>query len=417
MELQKIQIENIKPYERNARKNDKAVAAVAESIKQCGYIAPIIVDETMTILAGHTRLKALQKLGRKTAEVAIKEGLTEEQKRKYRLLDNKTAEIAEWDLELLEQELEGLDFGDLDLEWGIQEEAPEVIEDDYGGELPEEPRTKPGEIYELGQHRLICGDSTNPADIEALMAGEKADLVVTDPPYNVDYTGKTKDALKIENDRKTEESFTEFLSMAFENLSDSLKEGGAFYIWHPDSGGRIFRNVLQEAGGLEVRQALIWAKNVMVLGRQDYQWQHEPCLYGWKEGAAHYFIDDRTQTTLIEDARPDIAKMKKAEMQELLEKIYDDKISTTIIHEKKPAASRLHPTMKPVVLMGRLIKNSSRTGEIVLDLFGGSGSTMMAAEQLGRRCFMAEYDPKYCDVIIDRWQQLTGRTATQVGRI
>lgn len=230
----------------------------------------------------------------------------------------------------------------------------------------------------------------------------------------MDYTGKTEDALKIENDRKGDAEFYDFLLAAFENMREYLKAGGAFYIWHPDIGGRIFRNVLQEAGGLEVRQALIWAKNVMVLGRQDYQWQHEPCLYGWKEGAAHYFIDDRTQTTLFEDARPDIAKMKKAEMQELLEKIYDDKISTTIIHEKKPAASRLHPTMKPVVLMGRLIKNSSRTGEIVLDLFGGSGSTLIAAEQLGRRCYMVEYDPKYCDVIIDRWQQLTGREAVKI---
>lgn len=171
MELQKVNIEDIKPYARNARKNDKAVAAVAESIKQCGYIAPIIVDEDMTILAGHTRLKALKKLGRKTAEIAIKKGLTEEQKKKYRLLDNKTAELADWDLELLEGELEGLDFGALDLDWGIAEEEPEVKEDEYEGDLPEEPRTKPGEIYELGGHRLICGDSTNPEDVETLMGG------------------------------------------------------------------------------------------------------------------------------------------------------------------------------------------------------------------------------------------------------
>lgn len=189
-----------------------------------------------------------------------------------------------------------------------------------------------------------------------------------------------------------------------------MRPGAAFYIWHADSNGHQFRNAC-EAVGLQIRECLIWAKNVMVLGRQDYQWQHEPCLYGWKDGAAHYFIDDRTQTTLFEDARPDITKMKKEEMRELLEQLFADKVSTTIIHEKKPAASTLHPTMKPVPLMGRLIKNSTKPGEVVLDPFGGSGSTLIACEQLGRVCHTMELDPRYCDVIIDRWEQFTGQKA------
>lgn len=204
---------------------------------------------------------------------------------------------------------------------------------------------------------------------------------MTDPPYNVDYEGKTKDKLKIENDKKDDASFFEFLSDAFENAADALKPGGVWYIFHADSEGENFRRAAREKLG-KVRQCLVWNKNTIVLGRQDYQWKHEPCLYGWKEGDAHYFVDDRTQAT--------------------------------VINEDKPARSAEHPTMKPVKLISRFIRNSTRPGETVLDPFGGSGSTLIACEQLGRTCYTMEFDPKYCDVIIDRWEKLTGQKAVKI---
>ncbi len=259
---------------------------------------------------------------------------------------------------------------------------------------------------------MIVGDSTKEETI-AQLCEQEVDLLVTDPPYNLDYEGKTKARLKIENDNMQDDEFLEFLVASFSAAKPHIKSGGAFYIWHAHSESKAFFTAAEKAG-LEVRQPLVWVKSIFALGRQDYQWQHEPCLYGWKEGAAHYFIDDRKQSTVFEDARPDLSKMKKEEMRELLEKIYDDKISTTAIHEKKPSVSELHPTMKPVPLIGRLIKNSSRPGETVLDPFGGSGTTLVACEQLGRKCRMAELDPHYADVIIDRWQKLTGDKVKEI---
>jgi site-specific DNA-methyltransferase (adenine-specific) len=242
------------------------------------------------------------------------------------------------------------------------------------------------------------------------MNGEIADLIVTDPPYNVDYVGKTKDALKIQNDKMADNDFRRFLTNAFRVMDRHLKPGGAFYIWHADSEGYNFRGACQDAGW-QVRQCLIWNKNTIVLGRQDYHWKHEPCLYGWKDGAAHYFIDDRTQATVIEDKGLDFKKMKKEELVALLKEIFSDKVSTTVINEDKPMRSAEHPTMKPLKLLERLIKNSSRPGELVLDTFGGSGSTMMTCEQLNRTCYIMEIDPVYCDVIVKRWENFTGRKA------
>ena len=216
--------------------------------------------------------------------------------------------------------------------------------------------------------------------------------------------------MKIENDNMSDASFDEFLIKAFHNLADSLKPGGAFYIWHASRTQRAFENALNEAG-LNVRQQLIWNKNALILGRADYQWKHEPCFYGWKEGATHYFIDNRALTTVIEDETPDFKKMKKEDMVKLLEEIFADKVSTTVIDEKKPAVNDLHPTMKPLKLIARHITNSSKPGETVLDLFGGSGSTLMACEQLGRKCYTMEYDPRYVDAIIGRWEAYTGQKA------
>ena len=238
-------------------------------------------------------------------------------------------------------------------------------------------------------------------------------MLLTDPPYNVDYEGKTKDKLKIENDKKDDASFFEFLSDAFENAAEALKPGGVWYIFHADSEGENFRHAARENLG-KVRQCLVWNKNSIVMGRQDYQWKHEPCLYGWKDGAVHYFIDDRTQATVYEDKGIDFKKLKKDEAIKLLQEIFSDKQSTTVINEDKPQRNEEHPTMKPIKLIARLIRNSTRPGESVLDPFGGSGSTLIACEQLGRVCYTIELDPRYCDVIIDRWEKLTGQKAIKI---
>lgn len=236
------------------------------------------------------------------------------------------------------------------------------------------------------------------------------DLLLTDPPYNVDYQGGTKDKLKIANDNMDDVAFISFLTAAFNCAIQSMRQGAAFYVWHADSKGFEFRTALQEVG-LTLRETLIWVKNSLVLGRQDYQWRHEPCLYGWKEGAAHYFIDDRSQSTVIEDAGVDYRKMKKDELLKVVQRLTDVSVPNTVIYEDKPTKNDIHPTMKPVKLMARLIRNSTRQGETVLDLFGGSGSTMIACEQIGRKCFTMEFDPKYCDAILARWEKLTGEKA------
>ena len=235
-------------------------------------------------------------------------------------------------------------------------------------------------------------------------------MLLTDPPYNVDYTGGTKDQLKIKNDRMEDAAFRAFLQDAFLAADAVMRPGAAFYIWHADSEGFNFRAAAREAGW-NIRQCIIWAKNSLVMGRQDYQWKHEPCLYGWKDGHRHYFTDSRKETTVIEDGRPDIASMKKAEMKQLLEEIYSDKMATTVIHMDKPARNDIHPTMKPVKLFDYLIRNSSRKKQTVLDPFAGSGTTIIACEQNGRKAYTMEFDPAYVDVIIDRWETFTGKKA------
>lgn len=409
-----LKITEIHPYEKNPRLNDNAVEAVKESIKQCGYISPIIVDENNVVLAGHTRLKAIKELGWKEVEVIRKDNLTEEQKKKYRILDNKTSEYAEWDYELLKGELEGLDFNGFDFEWGIVEDEPEAKEDDYDidKKLEEikEPQAKLGDVYQLGNHRLMCGDSTNPVDVDELMNGEYADLLLTDPPYNVDYEGS--DGQKIENDKMADPAFRQFLVQAFQNADTALKNGGGFYIWHADSEGYNFRGACHDIGW-KVRQCLIWVKNSFTFGRQDYKWQHEPCLYGWKEGSAHYFIEEYNHPTIIEQ-EINLDKLKKDDLKKILEDIMYSDTPSTIIRENKPLKNDLHPTMKPIKLLAYLLKNSSERGQKILDLFGGSGSTLIACEQLNRQCYMMEYDPKYVDVIINRWEEYTGKKATKI---
>ena len=426
LKIEYVDINSIKPYKKNPRKNEKAIPYVMESIKQFGFKNPVILDKDNVIVAGHTRIESAKRLGITEIPCIYADDLTDEQIKAFRLADNKVGEIAEWDIDLLDTELDDIlnidmsDFGfDLDLE---DEEEKEIIEDEVP-EVPEEPKANLGDIYQLGNHRLMCGDSTKEEDVAKLMNGEIVDLVITDPPYNValwdeDIEELKKqnhrtDGLTIKNDKLTDSEFHLFLVKAFNNMKKSLKDGGVFYVWYAPSEVVNFQTSLEE-NDFQIREELIWNKGRMVFGRQDYQWQHEPCLYGWKDGASHYFIDDRTQTTVFEDKKPDIKKMKKEELVKLLEEIYSDKVSTTIINESKPSVSELHPTMKPVKLIARQVKNSSRINEKVLDLFGGSGTTLITCEQLNRNCYMMEYDPHYVDVIIQRWENFTGEKAIKL---
>ena len=306
----------------------------------------------------------------------------------------------------------GLHFDTRELE--MEEEAKDDNFDvDRALEGIKVTKTQRGDVWQLGQHFLMCGDSTSAEDVAKLMDGTLADLSVTDPPYNVDYTGKTAEKLKIGQDKMSNSAFHDFLVAAFSRMNEALKPGAANYVFFACKEVRNFVDAYIEAGFL-YKQLLIWVKNTITLTRSDYQWQHEPCIYGWKDGAPHYFTDDRTLRTVV-DQWPDFDKMDKAALRDFCKRVFDrDALATDIVREDKPTRNAEHPTMKPIPLMGRFIRNSSRRGGQVIDLFGGSGSTLMACEQLGRRCRTMEYDPKYCDVIITRWEKYTGRKATKI---
>lgn len=421
-EIQWLPIREVHPYEKNPRFNDDSVEAVANSIRAFGFRAPIILDKDHVIIAGHTRLKAAKKLRLKEVPCIIADDLTPEQVEAYRIADNSAGSKSDWDYELLQDimgSLKEYDFADFGLELPeLYVEGPEVLDDITDDEPPAPPKTSDilrGQIFRLGDHVLMCGDSTDPADVQklinALDGGGPMDLLMTDPPYNVAIVGETKEHLTIENDDMDADVFREFLVKAFSNAEEHMKEGAPFYIWHASRTSREFMDACEEAG-LTVKQTLIWVKNIFVLGRQDYQWRHEPCLYGWKEGQAHYFIADRTLDTVTEKPM-DIEGMSEKDLRETLRRILAETPSD-VIHANKPARNAEHPTMKPVTLMARMIYNSSKPRDKVLDLFGGSGSTLMACEQLHRRCAIMEYDPVYCDVIIKRWQDSTGRTAERI---
>ena len=426
-----VAIDKLKPYEKNARTHSpEQVDKIAKSIEQFGFINPILIDGDYGIIAGHGRVMGAKQVGMTEVPCIFVEDLTDTQKRAYILADNKLALDAGWDDEILKAELNflkevnfdisltGFDMDEIDL----NATDIEFKEDDFDvdAELPAEPKAKLGDIYQLGRHRIMCGSSTSAEDVKKLVDGAVMDLCVTDPPYNVNYgsineTGYGKErnnANKILNDNMDDLSFYNFLLDFYTNMMSVLKEGGAFYIFHADSESLNFRGALKEAGGT-VKETLIWVKNALVLGRQDYQWKHEPCLYGWKEGAGHYFIDDRCQTTVFEDDSA-LQKMSKDQLIQLVKQIQEEQCPTTIIHENKPMKNDLHPTMKPINLIGRLVKNSSRKNENVFDGFGGSGSTLIACEQLNRNAYLMELDPKYIDVQIKRWEDFTGKKAVKI---
>lgn len=370
-------ISELKAYENNPRKNDQAVDAVASSIKEFGFKVPVIITNENVIVAGHTRIKACEKLGITKVPCIVADDLNEDQIRAFRLVDNRTAEIADWDLDKLKLEFDNIDL-DLD-EFGFEELQKKLSDDqedddfDETDALPEVAYSQKGDVFELNGHRLMCGDSTDPSTVATLMNGAIADMIFTDPPYNVDYEGAT--GMKIKNDKQKDDEFLAFLNNSFACMANSLKAGGAVYCCHADTEGLNFRTAFKGAG-LKLSSCLIWLKNSLVLSRQDYHWRHEPILYGWKEGAGHYFAEDRTQDTIWE---------------------YD-----------KPKANYLHPTMKPIPLVARAISNSSRKNELVLDLFGGSGTTLIASDKLDRRAFLMELDERYVDVIVKRYLSLKG---------
>ena len=440
-----IDIEQLAQDQHNFNKGSEQGQELMErSFKEMGAGRSILIDKNGNIIAGNKSQKAAIAAGIKKVRiiettgdelVAVKRtdvDIDSAEGRKMAYLDNLTTQVnLTWDqteLQAVQADVEGFDIADFGFDIGLPtgdpDEADKVKEDDFDPDEHYEPTSKAGDIFQLGEHRLMCGDSTKAEDVARLMNGEQADLWLTDPPYNVDYNSKNDYLNKvgkggavqvdIENDKMSDEDFRSFLHDAFSSANSVMKAGCPFYVWTAQ--GHAMTDIMRELDnvGLFFRQQLIWVKNNLVLGRMDYQWRHEPCLYGWKEGA-HYFVNSRNRTTVYEDGEEiDIDKLKKDEMKKLLHDILDSKTPESVIRCPKPQKSADHPTMKPVRLFGYQIANSSRPGNIILDTFGGSGTTIVACEQLGRKARLMELDPHYCDVIIARWEKLTGQKAVKL---
>ena len=389
MNIQSIAVSELSLDPSNVRKHGrKNLDAIKASLRKFGQQKPIVVDAKGIVLAGNGTLTAAKELGWTEIQITRTE-LAGVEATAFAIADNRTAELAEWE-DSLADVLKALAKADVDLaELGFDENALSKISSDLVGdpEIDAEPQldkadelrvkwnVESGQLWQLGEHRLLCGDSTKAFDLEKLMIGEKAALWITDPPYNVAYEGGT--GLTIQNDDMDDSSFRAFLVAAYRAADAVMNEGAVFYVWHADSEGFNFRGAAHDIGW-KVRQCLIWVKSSLVMGRQDYQWKHEPCLYGWKEGASHFWASDRKQTTVLEF--------------------------------NKPKRNGEHPTMKPIELFSYQIQNSSKTGDVILDSFGGSGTTLIACEQLKRKARIMELDAKYVAVILQRWADATGKT-------
>ena len=384
-EMQLVSISQLVPYVNNARTHsDAQVKKLRASLREFGFINPVIIDSEYNVIAGHGRILAAKEEGIEKVPCVFVDYLTPAQKKAYILADNRMAMDAGWDEELLRVEIEALqaEYFDVGLTGFDEKDITELfagVDDgaqddnfDVDEELQKPPVTKSGDVWLLGNHRLICGDSTKAETYEVLMDGKKANLVVTDPPYNVNYEGS---AGKIQNDSMNEEAFEKFLFDAYTQMNAAITEDASIYVFHSDSHGLAFRKAFEDAG-FYLSGCCIWKKQSLVLGRSPYQWQHEPCLYGWKKKGKHQWYSDRKQTTIWE---------------------FD-----------KPKKNGDHPTMKPIPLIAYPIRNSSMSNCIVLDPFGGSGSTLIACEQLGRICHTIELDEKYCDVIVKRYIEQVG---------
>ena len=366
------------PYARNTRTHsDEQVNQIVSSIKEFGFTNPVLIDKESMIIAGHGRVMAANKLKLSKVPTICLDHLTEAQKKAYIIADNRLALNAGWDEDMLKVELEELNdlefdisllgFEDNEIESLLSEPTEGLTDEDAVPDLPEEPTTKLGDLWILGEHRLLCGDSTSIDDVDKLMDGNKADMVFTDPPYGVEYEG-------IMNDSRN--SLEELLRCSFGSYFATSKSGASIYCFHSDKCADIFNNVFREF--FHFSSMIIWAKNTLTLSQTDYQSQHEPCLYGWMKNGTHKWHSDRKQTSLWK-------------------------------FDKESVAS--HTTPKPVALINKAINNSSKSGDLVIDFFGGSGSTIIACEKTSRHCRMMELDPKYCDVIIQRWEEFTGNKA------
>ncbi|MDQ0417906.1 DNA modification methylase [Croceifilum oryzae] len=400
MEIKKISIDRINPAVYNPRKNlqpgDPEYEKLKRSIEEFGFVEPLVWNQrTGCLVGGHQRFKVLLDRGFTEVECSVVD-LDVAKEKALNIALNRIS--GDWDLKKLADLLEDIQLTGLDVELTgfdsseidkimsdfLYEMEPEEDNFDLDEELEkiEELVTQKGDIWQMGKHRLLCGDATSSEDMNRLMDGQLASMIFTDPPYNVNYTGKTVDALKIKNDKMGNQQFYQFLFDAFSNMYAVTQPGGGIYICHADSEGINFRGAMV-ASGWSLKQCIVWVKNTIVMGRQDYHWQHEPILYGWKPGQAHRWVGDRKQSTVWE--------------------------------YNKPARSKDHPTMKPISIPSRAIKNSSQVGSIILDSFLGSGSTLIACEQTSRICYGLELDPRYCDVIVRRWENQTGQKAVREG--
>ena len=408
MKIEQVKTADLVPYLNNAKKHDrKQIENVAASIRKYGFVQPIVVDRNDEVIIGHCRLMAAKLLGLDEVPCLRAEDLTDEQVKELRLIDNKTNE-SPWDVELLQIELESLDLGDFDFDWGIPKKDDEVVEVPVPEDV--ESITGSGECWHIGDHILLCGDSTNPDHVRSLMGDELADCVCTDPPYNMGYQGAgrtpkaKRERNKILNDSLPDDEFDIFLAAVYRNMAEVMKDKAAFYVFYKELGHAAFIRALQ-GSGLTFKQELIWVKNQLVMGGAQYQNMYEPCLYGCK-GKNPKWYTGRKERSVIES----VDLMSDAELRATIKEL-TEREATDIIRERKTQVNDLHPTMKLVRLIAKLLNNSTAKNDIVLDLFGGSGSTLMACEQMGRKCRIMEMDPHYCDVIVRRWEDFTGRKA------
>lgn len=405
MEVKNIKTKDLKPYSNNPRRNAKAINSVKESILKFGFKVPIVIDKNNVIVCGHTRWLASKSIGLETVPCVIADDLTQEQIDAFRLVDNRTAEFSEWDFEKLAEELSELSefdlsaFGFDELMAGLDDAflenaGSEVKEDNYTEPLPENPTTKLGDLWKLGNHYLLCGDATKSENYEKLLKEVRPDLIFTDPPYGVNYANKNKVLNKLDGGNRLEKNIIKddatdadlelLLFLTLKNLSEYTSNNACYYITFACLNNSLYllQNALLETGFL-LKHMLIWNKNNHVLSFCDYNYKHEPILYGWKKKGTHNFIG-------------------KGEFK------------STVWDIDKPQASKEHPTMKPLKLIENCILDTTNENENVIDVFGGSGSTLMACEQLNRNCYTMELDPAYCDVIINRWQLFTGKVAEKI---
>ncbi|MBU1001937.1 MAG: site-specific DNA-methyltransferase [Proteobacteria bacterium] len=426
LKLEMWPVARLRPYERRLRKNEKNVERMVCCIEEYGFRMPILALASGEVVDGDLRLKAALQMGLESVPVILAEGMSDEQVRAFRIMANSSVAWSKWNDEELARELRELWAADFSLELTglplseIEDLLETFGEADAGADpdampVPGPCVSRPGDLWQLGVHRLLCGDSTSAADVRRLMDVEQADMIWTDPPYNVDYHGK---AGSIQNDSLPDAEFRRFLRDAFAAMFGVLRKGGAAYVAHADTEGLNFRGAFCEVG-FKLASCLVWRKDHFVLGRADYQCQHEPILYGWKPGAAHRWFGGRKRKTLQElgglghvSVSPDGSVSLFLDDRALRitgQDLAVEDLETTLAFEEKPRSSELHPTMKPVALVERFLKNSSLKGDCVLDPFGGSGTTLIACERTRRRCRTMELDPKYADVIVRRWQEFAGQ--------